>query len=51
MAGPLGGKGGKGEEDKEKKAAPYLREADPDEVFGGNEVKPVPPVIGDRPQR
>ncbi|MYW91159.1 hypothetical protein G3I59_11215 [Amycolatopsis rubida] len=51
MAGPLGGKGGKGEADKEKKAAPYLREADPDEVFGGNEVKPVPPVIGDRPQR
>lgn len=50
MGGPLGGKGGKGEEDKEKKAASYLQEADPDGLFGGSEVKPAPPVIGERPQ-
>ncbi len=61
MAGPGGARGangmpmgapgagrGKKEEDKEKKAAPYLRNADPDETFGGTDVKPMPPVIGER---
>ncbi|MFE3173737.1 PPE domain-containing protein [Amycolatopsis sp. NPDC059090] len=36
------------EEDKEKTAPPYLRETDPD-VFGTSDLKPTPPVIGDRP--
>ncbi|MYW94773.1 MULTISPECIES: PPE domain-containing protein [Amycolatopsis] len=48
--GAVGGKGAKGEEDKERKAASYLQEEDPDGLFGGSEVKPVPPVIGERPQ-
>ncbi|MET9265507.1 hypothetical protein [Amycolatopsis sp. NPDC004079] len=51
MGGGIGGKGSKGEEDKEKKAPSYLQEADPDGLFGGSEVRPTPPVIGERPQR
>ncbi|MEU5257559.1 hypothetical protein [Amycolatopsis sp. NPDC021455] len=42
--------GGKKEEDKEKKAAAYLRNPDPDGTFGGDIEKPVPPVIGEKPQ-
>ncbi|MGV9298850.1 PPE domain-containing protein [Amycolatopsis sp. NPDC003676] len=38
------------ETDKEKTAPPYLRETDPD-VFGTSDLKPTPPVIGDRPAR
>ncbi|PKV94307.1 PPE family protein [Amycolatopsis echigonensis] len=46
-----GGIPGKSKEnDKEKTAPPYLRETDPD-VFGGSDLKPTPPVIGDRPAR
>ena len=51
---PMGAGGagrGKKEEDKEKKAAPYLQNPDPDETFGGTDVKPMPPVIGERPPR
>ncbi|RJQ79102.1 hypothetical protein [Amycolatopsis panacis] len=51
MGGGMGAKGGKGEEDKEKKAASYLQEADPDGLFGGSDVKPTPPVIGEIPRR
>ncbi|KZB81794.1 PPE domain-containing protein [Amycolatopsis regifaucium] len=47
-----GGPGGKGqkEEDKEKKAPNYLQEEDADVLFGGydGEMKPVPPVIGEK---
>ncbi len=47
-----GGPAGKGqkEEDKEKKAPGYLQEEDADVLFGGYEgdMKPVPPVIGDK---
>ncbi|RSN49503.1 hypothetical protein DMC64_02780 [Amycolatopsis sp. WAC 04197] len=48
-AGAPGGKGQK-EEDKEKKAPNYLQEEDADVLFGGydGEMKPVPPVIGDK---
>ncbi|MEU8636667.1 PPE domain-containing protein [Amycolatopsis sp. NPDC048633] len=46
MGSPAGGRGGK-EEDKEKKTAPYLRNPDPDETFGGFTEKPMPPVIGE----
>src|SRR3954471_15771652 len=46
MGSPGGGRGGK-EEDKEKKSAPYLRNPDPDETFGGFTEKPMPPVIGE----
>ncbi|MEV6642006.1 hypothetical protein [Amycolatopsis sp. NPDC051371] len=46
MGAPGGGRGGK-EEDKEKKTAPYLRNPDPDETFGGFTEKPMPPVIGE----
>jgi hypothetical protein len=44
---PIGANGGKGkkEEDKEKKSADYLREADPNAVFG-YDGKATPPVIG-----
>lgn len=51
---PMGAGGagrGKKEEDKEKKAAAYLQNPDPDETFGGTEVKPMPPVIGERQQK
>jgi hypothetical protein len=51
MGGGMGGKGGKGEEDKEKKAPSYLQEADPDGLFGGSDVRPTPPVIGELPRR
>ncbi|WP_409462615.1 hypothetical protein [Amycolatopsis sp. GA6-003] len=34
------------EEDKERTAPPYLRESE--DVFGGTDVKPTPPVLGDR---
>ncbi|PFG47154.1 hypothetical protein ATK36_2179 [Amycolatopsis sulphurea] len=51
MGGGMPGKGGKGDEDKEKKAASYLQEADPDGLFGGSELKPAPPVIGELPRR
>lgn len=50
MGAPGGGRGKK-EEDKEKKAAAYLQNPDPDETFGGTEVKPMPPVIGERQQK
>ncbi|OXM59234.1 hypothetical protein [Amycolatopsis vastitatis] len=43
--------GGKKEEDKEKKAAPYLRNPDPDDTFGGDIEKPMPPVIGEKPNK
>ncbi|WIY03890.1 PPE domain-containing protein [Amycolatopsis mongoliensis] len=46
MGAPAGGRGGK-EEDKEKKAAAYLRNPDPEETFGGFTEKPMPPVIGE----
>ncbi|OXM52551.1 hypothetical protein CFP75_10305 [Amycolatopsis alba DSM 44262] len=52
--GPMGGgaPGGKGkkDEDKEKKAPNYLQEEDADVLFGGydGEMKPVPPVIGEK---
>ncbi|MEV7039448.1 PPE domain-containing protein [Amycolatopsis sp. NPDC051061] len=46
MGAPAGGRGAK-EEDKEKKSAPYLRNPDPDETFGGFIEKPMPPVIGE----
>ncbi|MER7864470.1 PPE domain-containing protein [Amycolatopsis japonica] len=48
---PMGagaGRGGKGEEDKEKKAPAYLQNPDPDETFGGYIEKPTPPVIGEK---
>jgi hypothetical protein len=43
----MGASGGKGqkEEDKEKKSADYLREADPNSLFG-YDGKATPPVIG-----
>jgi hypothetical protein len=46
MGAPMNGRGGK-EEDREKKKAPYLRNPDPDETFGGFTQKPMPPVIGE----
>lgn len=46
MGGAAGGRGSK-DEDKEKKAAPYLKNPDPDETFGGFIEKPMPPVIGE----
>ncbi|MEV7091867.1 PPE domain-containing protein [Amycolatopsis sp. NPDC051045] len=46
MGAPMNGRGGK-EEDREKKKAPYLRNPDPDETFGGFIEKPMPPVIGE----
>jgi hypothetical protein len=46
MGSAGGGRGGK-EEDKEKKAAGYLRNPNPDETFGGFIEKPMPPVIGE----
>ena len=49
--GAGGGGRGKKEEDKEKKAASYLQNPDPDETFGGTDVKPMPPVIGERQQK
>jgi hypothetical protein len=50
MGAPAAGQGKK-EEDKEKKAAAYLRNPDPDGVFGGDIEKPMPPVIGERRPR
>ncbi|MFJ7210541.1 hypothetical protein [Amycolatopsis sp. NPDC098790] len=51
MGTPVNGRGGK-EEDREKKNAPYLRNPDPDETFGGFIEKPMPPVIGEnRPKK
>jgi hypothetical protein len=38
------GQGKKGEEDKEHKTAEYLQEADPDAIFGTDQLT-VPPVI------
>ncbi len=46
MGSPAGGRGAK-DEDKEKKSAPYLKNPDPDETFGGFTEKPMPPVIGE----
>jgi hypothetical protein len=40
------GRGGKGEEDKEHKTAEYLQEADPDALFGSDQMT-VPPVLGE----
>ncbi|MFD9892228.1 hypothetical protein ACFWY9_23035 [Amycolatopsis sp. NPDC059027] len=48
MGAGAGGKGKKKEEDKEHKAPSYLLNPDPDETFGGTEVKPMPPVIGEQ---
>ncbi|MBE1499091.1 uncharacterized protein (DUF4415 family) [Amycolatopsis lexingtonensis] len=47
---PMGAVGGQGkkEEDKEKKAAAYLRNPDPEGIFGGDIEKPMPPVIGEK---
>jgi hypothetical protein len=47
---PMGNQaGGRGKnDDKEKKAAPYLRNPDPDATFGGFTEKPMPPVIGEK---
>lgn len=45
MMGPMmGGRGAKGEDDKEHKTAEYLQEADPDSLFGSDQ-QTVPPVI------
>jgi len=41
-----GGRGAKGEEDKEHKTAEYLQEADPDAIFGTDQMT-VTPVIGE----
>jgi hypothetical protein len=47
MGGPMGaGRGAKGEEDKEHKTAEYLQEADPDALFGSDQLT-VPRVIGE----
>jgi len=44
--GPMGaGRGAKGDEDSEHKTAEYLQEADPDAIFGTDQMT-VPPVIG-----
>ncbi|RZQ64248.1 PPE domain-containing protein [Amycolatopsis suaedae] len=43
---PMAGRGEK-EEDKEHQRAPYVKGEDPDELFGGDIVKPVPPTIGE----
>jgi hypothetical protein len=46
MGGGMGaGQGRKGEDDQEHKTAEYLQEADPDAIFGSDEMT-VPPVIG-----
>jgi hypothetical protein len=46
MGTAAGGRGAK-DDDKEKKAASYLKNPDPDETFGGFIEKPMPPVIGE----
>jgi hypothetical protein len=47
MPGAMGGgRGAKGEEDKEHKTADYLQEADPDAIFGTDQMT-VSPVIGE----
>jgi PPE family protein len=50
---PMGAGAGQGkkEEDKEKKAAAYLRNPDPDDTFAGDIEKPMPPVIGEKPKK
>jgi hypothetical protein len=45
MMGPAG-RGGQGEDDEEHKTAEYLQEADPDALFGYDQLT-VPPVIGE----
>ncbi|MFF0147195.1 hypothetical protein [Amycolatopsis sulphurea] len=50
MAGP-GMAGRKKDDDKEKKSPAYLREADSDGLFGGSDVRPVPPVLGEMPRQ
>jgi hypothetical protein len=40
------GRGAKGEEDEEHQTAEYLQEADPDAIFGTDQMT-VPPVIGE----
>jgi hypothetical protein len=42
----MGGAGGRREEDQEHKSAQYLQEADPDALFGTDEMT-APPVIGE----
>ncbi|MGC7093815.1 hypothetical protein ACPZ19_04030 [Amycolatopsis lurida] len=47
---PIGGAApgaNRGEEDKEHQRPEYLLGPDPDELFGGDREKPVPPVIGE----
>lgn len=46
LSGGIPGKAGEKEEDKAKRAPAYLHETDPNELFGGSDLKPVPPVIG-----
>ncbi|MEU0530332.1 PPE domain-containing protein [Amycolatopsis tolypomycina] len=46
--GAVGAGQGKKDEDREKKAAAYLRNPDPDDTFGGDIEKPMPPVIGEK---
>ncbi|WP_240687116.1 PPE domain-containing protein [Amycolatopsis suaedae] len=47
---PMAGRGEK-EEDKEHQRAPYVKGEDPEELFGGDIVKPVPATIGEsKPQ-
>ncbi|HEY3611854.1 MAG TPA: hypothetical protein VGL06_30445 [Pseudonocardiaceae bacterium] len=41
-----GGRSAKGDEDEEHKTAEYLQEADPDAIFGTDQMT-VPPVIGE----
>lgn len=40
------GRGAKGEDDKEHKTAEYLQEADPDALFGSDQLT-IPPVLGE----
>jgi len=46
MGGMGAGKGKGGEDDDEHQRASYLIEPDADDIFGGSDEKPVPPVIG-----
>ncbi|MGC7093651.1 hypothetical protein ACPZ19_03195 [Amycolatopsis lurida] len=50
---PVGGAvpgASRGEEDEEHQRPAYLLGPDPEELFGGDTEKPVPPVIGETPQ-
>ncbi|AXB46575.1 hypothetical protein [Amycolatopsis albispora] len=43
--------GNRGEDNKERERPPYLTGPDPEELFGGDTEKPVPPVIGESKQQ